>query len=245
MNYKTEAEYLRNYKPQNYIHPLTTVDQCIFTLQGGELQVLLVKRGEFPHRGRWALPGGFVDVKTDGSLTACAQRKLREKTGVHTPYLEQVCSVGDAKRDPRGWSVTVLFMALIAHAPTADFIAAVEDARWRPFDEACRQKLAFDHNDLLLAARERLRAKTAYTLLPMHVLAAPFTLTQLQQAFEALLGTELEKKSFRRRLLNAKVLEEVGEGPPEGGRGRPAALYKALPDADAHLFTRIFGEAAL
>src|SRR5687767_212962 len=102
--------------------PLVSVDVAIFSVLQGELRVLLARRPEGeaePYPGRWSLPGGFVDVHRDASLQACALRKLKEKTGVASPYLEQLGSWGDAKRDPRGWSSTHAYFALIP-APRAE-----------------------------------------------------------------------------------------------------------------------------
>lgn len=240
--YKTEAEFLRHYNIHDFEVPLASVDVAIFTLVESELQVLLVERADFPHKGRWALPGGFVDIRKDQSLEDAAIRKLQEKTGVKAPYVEQVCTVGAADRDPRGWSLTVVYMALIAHAPTLVHVERVKDARWWPWSEARKLNLAFDHRQLLEKARERLRNKTAYTALPVFVLRAPFTLTALQKAFEELLEAPLDKKSFRRRMEEAELLEEVGERIPEGGRGRPAALFRPKPSARGHVFSRVMGE---
>ena len=238
----TEAQFLDQYNAKDYDSPLMTVDIALFTLHESTLQVLLVERGDHPHKGRWALPGGFIDLSSDTDLHGTAKRKLREKTGVDVPLLEQVATVGNAHRDPRGWSVTALYMALVSHAPTAEFIDSVADARWWPIDKINTLPLAFDHTELLRLARERLKNKTAYTVLPIHVLKQPFSLTQLQQAFELLMDAKLEKKSFRRRILNAEILEEVGEGVPEGGRGRPTALYQPARHSERHLFTRVFGD---
>lgn len=238
---KNEADYLKQYNIHDYDVPLASVDLAIFTLVEGELQVLLVERGDYPQKGRWALPGGFVDVRKDKSLEATATRKLQEKTGVKTPYVEQVSTVGSPDRDPRGWSLTVVYMALIAHAPTLAHIEQVKDARWWPWSEARKLSLAFDHHQLLEKARERLKSRTAYTALPVFVLRAPFSLTILQRAFEELLDAPLEKKSFRRRMDEANLLEEVGEATPEGGRGRPAALFKPRAGARAHVFSRVLG----
>ncbi|SFM71559.1 NUDIX hydrolase [Marinobacter zhejiangensis] len=237
-----EQRFLEEYNPKDYLSPLVTVDVAIFTLIEGRLHVLLVKRANHPERGRWALPGGFIDAGQDTTLSEAAARKLEEKTGVTAPYLEQVYTVGDNTRDPRGWSVTVLYMALMAHAPTAAFVDSVADTRWWPLADAMGQDLAFDHRQLLDAARQRLSNKTAYTVLPVHTLDAPFTLTQLQQAFEEVLGAALEKKSFRRRILSADILDEVGEAPPPGGRGRPAALFRAKAGLGEHAFVRVVGE---
>lgn len=239
--HKTESEYLKHYNIHDYDIPLASVDLAIFTLVDGELQVLLVERGDFPQKGKWALPGGFVDVRKDKTLEVTAVRKLHEKTGIKTPYVEQVCTVGSSGRDPRGWSLTVLYMALIAHAPTMAHIEHVKDTRWWPWAEAKKLDLAFDHRQLLEKARDRLKHKTAYTALPVFVLRAPFTLTALQKAFEELLDLPLEKKSFRRRMEEADLLEEVGEGIPDGGRGRPAALFRPRAEAKVHVFSRVLG----
>lgn len=237
-----EKEFLRHYDIHDYDIPLVSVDAALFTLHEDSLKVLLVERAEHPHQGRWSLPGGFVDLECDAELADTALRKLKEKSGVAAPWLEQVCSIGNRYRDPRGWSVTVLYMALIAHAPTAEFVGSVRDARWWPIDHLDSLSLAFDHAELIERARDRLRTKTDYTILPIHVLHAPFSLTQLQHAFELILGKSLEKKSFRRRILNAKVLKQAGTGLPEGGRGRPTALYRPRRGSEEHLFLRVFGD---
>lgn len=236
-----EKEYLKNYNIHDYDVPLVSVDVAIFTLLDGKLHVLMIERGELPQKGKWSLPGGFIDQKYDKDLHSTALRKLTEKTGVKTSHLEQVVTVGNPNRDPRGWSVTSLYMALIPYAPTAEFIETVIDVRWWPVDMALKQTLAFDHAELVTLARERLRAKAGYTALPMYILNAPFTLTQLQQTYEELLGTLLEKKSFRRKFPVDELLEEVGEGLPEGGRGRIAALYRPKKGADRFTFLRSFG----
>lgn len=239
--YKCEQEYLKNYHVHNYDIPLFSIDIGIFTIINSRLHVLLIERGEFPHKGRWALPGGFIDLTQDRDLQSSALRKLTEKTGVTAPYLEQVETIGNATRDPRGWSVTSLYIALIAYAPASKFIDSVTDVRWWPYDLVTKLDLAFDHQVLMAKARSRLRSKTAYTVLPIHVLSTPFTLTQLQQAFEELLEKSIEKKSFRRRILSADLLEEVGQGLPEGGLGRIAALYQPKQGCDRHSFVWSLG----
>src|SRR5688572_28954991 len=149
--------------------PLATVDVAVFTVADEALQVLLVQRpqrvGE-PFPGLWALPGGFVDVERDADLEACALRKLREKTGVSTPYLEQLGSWGSARRDPRGWSATHAYFALVPHE-TARAGANAADVRWFPVTgTGVRTRLAFDHAEILAAAIARLRGKVEYTSLP-------------------------------------------------------------------------------
>ncbi|SUB84207.1 bifunctional nicotinamide mononucleotide adenylyltransferase/ADP-ribose pyrophosphatase [Pragia fontium] len=234
--YSSEQEYLNNYSIHHYDIPLLSIDIAIFTLIEGKLHILLVERGDYPFKGVWALPGGFIDKQQDQDLHACALRKLTEKTGVTAPHLEQVETIGNQTRDPRGWSVTSLYMALIPYSPTSEFVEAVTDARWWPYEQALELDLAFDHHQLIETARARLKNKTAYTILPIHVLNTPFTLTQLQQTFEELLEKRIEKKSFRRRILSADLLEEVGQGLPEGGLGRIAALYQPNSNCDKHTF---------
>ncbi len=113
MTIQTEQEFLASYDRRDYDAPLLTVDMAIFSVFNGQLQVLLIKRPNFPAKDQWALPGGFADLTHDQDLMATAYRKLVEKTGISSPYLEQVASVGNAKRDPRGWAVTILYFALI------------------------------------------------------------------------------------------------------------------------------------
>jgi len=225
-----EADYLAGYDPSRFPALLTTVDMAIFCIRDGKLHVLLVQRASFPARGEWTLPGGFVDPTGDINLEATAGRKLTEKTGVMTPYLEQVCSVGNSTRDPRGWSITVLYFALIDQAAVAPGNADVEAVQWVPLEEALDQTLAFDHCELLRRATRRLRAKARYSALPLKLLPSQFTLAELQQVFEVLLGAKLERKSFRRRILSANLLEETGRLQPTSRR--PAMVYRLIREVD-------------
>jgi len=219
----TEEEFLKIYNPKEFDAPLCTVDMAIFAVAEGDLKILLVKRNEHPYKGRWALPGGFADLKRDKSIDATAHRKLIEKTGIETPYLEQVESIGNASRDPRGWSVTLLYFALIdfdAYGP----VNGSEETQWVPIVEALKQNLAFDHKILLRKAINRLRNKTRYTALPVSLMPEHFTLTELQNMFELILDSPLQKKSFRRRIETSGLLVETGEMRPT--IRRPAALFR-------------------
>jgi len=109
----SEKEFLKNYRIHDYDVPLSTVDMTIFSLVDGELNVLLVRRDNYPFKDTWALPGGFINLKKDGSIEAAAHRTLKEKTGLLSAYLEQIETIGSPKRDPRGWSLTVLYFALV------------------------------------------------------------------------------------------------------------------------------------
>lgn len=227
----------------DFPHPFTTVDVVIFTVADDALQVLLVQRptaGSEPFPGLWALPGGFVDVRQDADLLACARRKLLDKTGVDSPYLEQLGSWGGAARDPRGWSATHVYFALI---PGHDLILAkganAADVSWFAVDELLRAPaLAFDHGEILRAAVERLRGKVEYTSLPAFLLPEPFTLPQLQQAYEVVLGRPVDKSGFRTRMMAAGFLVEAGQ--VEGTSRRPAMGYRLADRSAPVVFPRTF-----
>lgn len=231
----------------DFPRPFATVDVVIFTVLDDQLKVLLVQRpstgaetGAEPYPGRWALPGGFVDVRLDSDLEACARRKLKDKTGVQSPYLEQVGSWGSATRDPRGWSATHVYFALI---PAQNLVlnrgANAEDVAWVGVDEVhTLGDLAFDHDALLDAAVERLRSKVEYTSLPAFLLTEPFTLPQLQQVYEIVLGRSVDKSGFRTRMLAAEFLEEVGH--VDGSSNRPAMGYRLIQRDGPVVFPRTF-----
>ena len=219
----TESEFLKSYNPKDYDSPLCTVDMAIFAVEDNELKVLLLQRGEHPFKNRWALPGGFCDLSNDVTIEATANRKLFEKTGIKSPYLEQVETIGNAVRDPRGWSITLLYFALIDFE-TLDLSLQTQDAQWLVLSEALNLELAFDHKALLQKAINRLRNKTRYTALPINLMPDEFTLTELQNMFELILDNPLQKKSFRRRMEASGLLIETGEMRPTARR--PAALFK-------------------
>ena len=209
--------------------PLSTVDLAIFAMREKGLHVLLVKRPDAdaePFPGRWALPGGFIDVERDVSLESCALRKLSEKTGVTAPYLEQVGSFGGARRDPRGWSATHVYFALLAEH-TIPLVAGgnASHARWFAVKgDGVREKLAFDHSELLKAAVLRLRSKVEYTSLPAYLLPEEFTFPELQRVYEVLLDRNLDKKAFRTRVLATDLLQELPR--QRCTSSRPAQLYR-------------------
>ncbi len=229
-------------KNLDFERPLTTVDVVIFTVLNGQLQVLLVKRPDGPDEpcpGAWALPGGFVDVDMDESLEACARRKLLYKTGVDSPYLEQLGSWGGKTRDPRGWSATHAYFALLP----VDSVQLAQDAarpvKWLAVDEMPgARRLAFDHHDILQAALERLRNKVEYTTLPAFLLPEPFTLPQLQKVYEVVLGRPIDKSGFRTRALAADFLQEAGF--LDVGSPRPAMGYRLKQRVAAVVFPRTF-----
>ncbi|MCJ8313234.1 MAG: NUDIX hydrolase [Saccharospirillaceae bacterium] len=234
----SEKEFLKNYNIHDFDVPLTSVDMSIFSIIDDELQVLLLKRNDYPAKGKWALPGGFIDKQQDSNLEDTAKRKLLAKTGVSTPYLEQVSTFGSKQRDPRGWSVTIVYMALIA---ADDIKLSTDDSsdeiKWQPvYQLSNKPALAFDHNEIFNHCYERLKSKVQYTSLPVNLLPEEFTLTELQTTFEIILDMPIEKKSFRRRILDAQILEETGN--LRTGNNRPAKLYKANKLGKDHFFQR-------
>lgn len=226
----------------DFARPFTTVDLAIFTVREAALRVLLVRRPDAPEEpfpGTWALPGGFVDVTQDRDLEACARRKLKEKTGVASPYLEQLGSWGGRNRDPRGWSATHVYFALIADTGEPAAGANASEAAWFAIDGVgVKARLAFDHKDLLAAAVNRLRSKVEYTSLPVYLLEREFTLTELQRAFEIVLGRPVEKSAFRDRIKAGDFLDEVPR--QRTGQQRPAQLYRVKKPGEVVFFPRTF-----
>jgi len=198
-----------------------TVDIVILTIQSGALKVLLVKRGTEPFIGRFAIPGGFVHEGE--SLDRAAMRELNEETGVADVYLEQLYSFGDPGRDPRGRVVTVAYFALISaeRTPLRAGTDATE-ASWFPVDAV--PQLAFDHQKILDYALERLRNKLEYTTVGFHLLPQKFSLSELQEVYEVILGRTLDKRNFRRKVALLKILKPTTEYRHAGRK--PARLYR-------------------
>lgn len=231
-----EQEYLQTYNPKDYDSPLVSVDGVLFTYHEEQLKVLLVKRSNHPDLDKWGLPGGFVDQAVDKCLEETVVRKIREKTGIKPPYVEQLGTIGNDARDKRGWSITVCYTALIAYQECETHIDAVSDAQWFSIDQLADMKLAFDHIDIIWTARERLKQKALYSIVPAYALPDKFTLSELQHVHEVLIGKEIQKKSFRRRVEQADLLIDTGE--KRSDTGRPASLYMIKPSVKEHTFIR-------
>ncbi|MCF6204879.1 MAG: NUDIX hydrolase [Methylococcaceae bacterium] len=230
-----EKEFLTRYNIHDYEVPLTSVDIVIFTIINEEVNVLITQRSDFPFKGYWAIPGGFIDIKKDKNIKQTAQKKLREKTGYGAPYLEQLGAIGNDSRDPRGWSVTVTYFALV----NAEDIIFSTDTRWSHLDKDgnIQQKLAFDHAELIQEAFQRLRNKAQYTTIALHVLPEKFTLSELQRCYEIILGGELNKSGFRRRIIKGNVIEKIA-GESKQTVTRMAQLYRKSEDENLHFYMR-------
>lgn len=204
--------------------PAVTVDIVLFTILDGELKVLLIKRRDPPFADMWALPGGFV--RKGETLRDAALRELSEETNVSGVYLEQLYTFGDPGRDPRMWVVTVAYYALISSdelslRPDTDAV----DVGWHRVSSL--PVLAFDHKQIVDCALERLRGKLNYTTVGFELLPEKFTLTQLQRVYEAILGREIDKRNFRKKILGMQILKDLNETKMEGIH-RPARLYTFL-----------------
>jgi 8-oxo-dGTP diphosphatase len=217
----------------SYERPAVTVDVAIFTILGGELKVLLVKRKNWPFAGMWAIPGGFIEM--DESLEKAAARELEEETGVSDVYLEQLYTFGAPGRDPRTRVITVAYFALVS-ADQLHLRAASDAADVGWFSAYNPPPLAFDHDAILEYALIRLRYKLEYTAVGFQLLPAEFSLTELQQTYEIILREDLDKRNFRRKILQADILEETGRVRERGHR--PAKLYRFRDDAVAETKAR-------
>ena len=202
--------------------PICTVDVVLLTLQHGALQVALLRRERAPFTGALALPGGYIHTAEDADAQASAVRVLREKAGLQSPYLEQLATFSGAVRDPRGWSLAVAYCALVP----PDLLTTAP-LTLTPVAEL--PALPFDHRAMVDAAVARVRSKSQYSSMPVHLCAEPFTLPQLQAVYEAVLGEPLNKVSFRRKVDELAMLEAVPGALHSGGAHRPAQLYRVRP----------------
>jgi 8-oxo-dGTP diphosphatase len=246
MSSSDEATFLAAYDATAFAKPSVTVDVVLIGIQAGSLRTLLVRRTEHPDRGRWALPGGFV--RMDESLDDAAARVLAEKAGLADVYLEQLYTFGRPDRDPRMRIISVSYYALVDRH-RLERIAANDNARLSTIDVPWDGEsggavdllddlgepveIAFDHRDIVGVAVKRLRGKLNYAPVGYALLPPEFTLLQLQRVHEIILGTRVNKDSFRRRMLASSELVPTGSH-EDGVDYRPAALYRRTFQGDAH-----------
>jgi 8-oxo-dGTP diphosphatase len=205
-----------------------TVDLVVFTIRDDELCVLAVRRGAAPYRGRWALPGGFVEEDED--LVAAAQRELAEETGLDglPTHLEQLATYGAPRRDPRQRVVSIAYLALAAGLPEPAAGSDAAEARWRPVADLLSgsSRLAFDHDEILSDGLERARAKLEYSPLATAFCSEEFTVAALRRAYEVVWGVDLDPRNFHRKVTGSPgFLVPTGRRTTRNG-GRPAQLYR-------------------
>ncbi|MGL4850026.1 MAG: NUDIX hydrolase [Clostridium sp.] len=281
---QTLEEFLKAYKPKDYERPSVTVDMLLFTVDDKfnddkkrvpdkELKIMLVKRGDHPFVGQWAIPGGFVDI--DESVEDAVYRELKEETNIENVYLEQLYLMGDVDRDPRMRVISSAYMALVS-SKNLNPIAGddADDVMWftvkikdrtedsyiislegddlktvlsykvkivfkdrgilrkkdfiiEPVYEDLDTQLAFDHIKEINMALERLKNKIEYTEVAFTLIDEYFTLTELQKVYEVILGKQLRKSNFRKKIKSMVVETEMSENV---GGYRPPKLYKFNKD---------------
>ena len=236
-----EAAFLAEYDAAAFERPSVTVDLVLMSVVDGAPCALLRKREQHPCHGAWALPGGFVGIKE--SAEDAARRVLGSKAQLEDAYLEQLYTFGRVDRDPRTRVITIAYFALLPAERFAAALRASPDLALAeivlPEDTAAGQAeccsadgeplpLAFDHGEILALALQRLRGKLDYSAIAFALLPELFTLRQLQDIHEAILGARLNKPAFRRRMLDRGWLEGTGER-ETGASFRPAELYRYRP----------------
>jgi 8-oxo-dGTP diphosphatase len=206
-----------------YPRPALTVDMVVFMFREKQLKVLLIQRKFSPFKNRWAFPGGFLQMNE--TLEKGAQRELEEETGIQNLYLEQLYTFSKVRRDPRGRVITVAYLALIRPSEKIEVCANsdAKEAEW--FNVYQLPHLAFDHNDILIYALERLRNKLDYTTVGFQLLEEKFSLTELQETYEVILQRTLDKRNFRKKILKLNILNPLEEY-RQSGASRPARLYE-------------------
>ncbi|MEV1054958.1 NUDIX domain-containing protein [Streptomyces sp. NPDC049887] len=235
------------YDPSAFPPFAVTVDLVVLTVRRDALCALVVRRGEQPYQGRWALPGGFV--RADEDLTAAAARELVEETGlcVHDPHspapdngahLEQLATYGDPKRDPRMRVVSVAHLALAPDLPAPRAGGDASNARWAPVgallvpeggarDEDQSGQLAFDHTQILADGVERARSKIEYSSLATAFCPPEFTVGELRRVYEAVWGVALDPRNFHRKVTGTPGFLVPAGGTTTRQGGRPAQLFRA------------------
>ncbi|WP_420118153.1 NUDIX hydrolase [Micromonospora sp.] len=228
-----EQDFLAGYDPSAYPATAITVDVVALTIREGALHLLLIRRGQPPYQGHWALPGGFV--QPDEDLATGARRELAEETGLggdrlRRVHLEQLASYGSPDRDPRMRIVSVAHLAFAPDLPDPVADSDADEAGWLPVTALPSRQLAFDHARIVDDGLERARSKLEYTPLAARFLGPEFTIAELRGVYETVWGHPLHAGNFHRKVLSVPgFVESTGGNTERGGaRGGPRArLYRA------------------
>ena len=214
-----------------YPHPSVTADCVIFGFDGLNLKVLLIQRGIEPFKGRWAFPGGFMQM--DETIEECARRELREETGLVINTVEQFHTFSDVNRDPRERVISVAHYALVRLAEVEGGDDAAS-AQW--FAESEIPSLAFDHDRILRMALSTLKERICFEPIGFELLPEVFTMTELQNLYEAILGVKFDRRNFYNKMIKLGILAEAEPRPDGASRRTPskycfnAAKYAELKD---------------
>lgn len=191
-----------------YPRPSVATDCVIFGYDEGDLKILLIERGGEPFKGDWALPGGFLQMDEDAETGA--RRELLEETALYNVFIEQLYTFTDVNRDPRGRVLSITYFALIRlNLYTVEAGDDAKNAQWFSVDNM--PPLAFDHPKIVDMALKRLQGKIRYQPLGFELLPEKFTLTELQNLYETVLGIKLDKRNFRRKILKTGLLIQLNE----------------------------------
>lgn len=210
----------------NHYKILVAVDCIIFGFDGTQLKALLIKRGFEPEKGKWSLMGGFV--REEEGTDEAAARVLNQLTGMQSIYMEQLCAFGDVHRDSAGRVISIAYFALINISDYNEQLQLEHEAKWFPLSGS--PDLIFDHQKLLLKAKERLRDKVATNPIGFELLPPKFTLPRLQSLYEAIYETPLDKRNFIKKMLSLGILNKLNE--KEKGSSKKGAYYYEFNNRD-------------
>lgn len=200
---------------------LVAVDCIIFGFDGAEMKLLLVQRGLEPEKGKWSLMGGFIREMED--FEKGSDRILQELTGLQGVYLEQLNAFGRPNRDPFERTISVAYFALIDIHQYERQLNTDFHAEWFPIKKI--PKLIFDHNEMVLLAKEKLRYKAAFHPILFELLPEKFTLPQLQSLYEGIFDTVFDKRNFSRKIQSTKLLVKQKDKDKENSK-KGAYYYK-------------------
>ncbi len=199
-----------------YPHPAVTADCVIFGFDGVGIKVLLIQRGIEPYKGKWAFPGGFMNI--DETIEECAKRELEEETGLKASSVEQFYTFTDVNRDPRERVITVAHYALVR----LEEVKGGDDARsaqWFAMNEI--PSLAFDHDRILRIAVNRLKERICFEPIGFELLPETFTMSALQNLYEAILEMKFDRRNFYNKMLKLGILSEAEARPKDASRRTP------------------------
>ena len=224
---KEEQDFLREYNPNQFSPIAVTVDAVILGIEKDNtdnyrkldeqsIKILLVRREEYPYKDCYSLPGGFV---LDGeTLEDSLQRTLKKKAGLTNVYSEQLYNFGEVDRDPRMRVISCAYISLLDTKK-----ANIKDAMWMDLEHIKDIPMAFDHGNIIGEAIKRLRGKINYTDIVFHMMPEEFTISELQQVYEKILGEKLLAPAFRRTISDK--LEDTGKMTGNAGH-RPSRLFR-------------------